>query len=198
MENQTPTEPIKPAQHKTQRYVFSLIGIVLAVTAVFATYYWQHGQVNSLGSQVASLHAQLMQAAKTQPQQQSKQDEQQTFTYSPKTGGVRVRLPRTYGIIVNVDGNKGGAPGATFRVAKVIDSTTLSDASYQGVQVDVGNTFTTLDNAVSAKETGLTQAKAASNFKVTDTTVAGLPAKMITADGPDEYVGQLAYLASDR
>ncbi|HSX17564.1 MAG TPA: hypothetical protein VLH86_05705 [Patescibacteria group bacterium] len=173
--------------------VLVIISIIVLVAIGAGSYYWQHSKVDSLNSKVVGLQEQLKSAAEKASTPTQQPTTSSTFTYSPKTGGLTLTLAKKYGIIVNVDGNKGGAPGATFRVASVINANNFSDGVYQGVQVDVDNTFTNLDHAVSAKESELTQANAASGFKVSDTTVAGLPAKLITADGGDEYVGGLSY-----
>jgi hypothetical protein len=58
--------------------------------------------------------------------------------------------------------------------------------------VDADNTFTNLSQSVQAKESQLNeQSTATRTYRVTDATVAGLPAKLIKTDGLDEYQGNV-------
>lgn len=196
MENETQLTPVRK---RSKAKLAGLITIVLLLIACAGagSYSWQHKKVNDLDGKVSQLQTELNKGSTTQTTTSKQPIVAGTFTYSPKTGGLSLTLPKTYGVIVNVDGNKGGAPGATFRVATVNNSNTFEDASYQGVQVDVDNTFTTLGQAVSSEESQLDKQRGAGstvdrNYKVSDTTVAGLPAKLVTADGLDEYQGQVS------
>lgn len=158
-------------------------------------YIWQHNKVKDLNSQINNLNTKLSSIATTQPLSSSKTVSPTTFVYKPKTGGLSLTLPKSYGVIVNVDGNKGGAAGATFRVASATSSNEFSDTSYQGVQIDIDNLFysNNLSQAVQAKESELNdQSTATRTYSVTDTTVAGLPAKLIKTNGLDEYQGNLS------
>lgn len=199
MENQT--QPI-PKQSKQSRYSkikpALLIALALIGTAGICTgiYFWQHNTVNVLNSKVGRLQTQLKAAGQSQVPSTTKGQSivTDTFTYSPKTGGMSLTLSKAYGVVVSVDGNKGGAPGATFRVASATNSNVFSDPAYQGVQVDIDNTFKTLAQAIDSEESALTGEGGGvdRNYRVSDTTVAGLPAKLLKADGLDEYQGDLA------
>jgi hypothetical protein len=199
MEEKTQSETGQQEQHqksKAKPVILAVLASILIVGAGAGVFFWQHGKVNDLNSRVSHLQSELNAADKSGSPTKKQSATPDTFSYSPKTGGLSLTLPKTYGIIVNVDGNKGGAPGATFRVASVTNSNTFSDPSYQSVQVDVDNTFTTLDHAVSSEEAKLDEQRGSGstvnrNYKVSDTTVAGLPAKLLTADGLDEYQGQV-------
>ena len=175
----------------------TIVVLLIIVCASTDSYFWQHKKVNDLSAEVNHLQTELARANNIGTTVQKQPTDAITFTYSPIAGGLSLTLPKTYGIIVNVDGNKGGAAGARFRVASVKNSNTFEDASYQGVQVDVNNVLTTLDHAVSSEESQLDeQRNLGSNvhrdYKVSDTTVAGLPAKLVTVDGLDEYQGQVS------
>jgi hypothetical protein len=196
MEEQTQTliEHISPKATKTRPLLMTLLAVVIIFAAAGGVYLWQHNKVTGLNSEVQNLHSQLSaKATPARPTLTNKTFESlATFTYAPKTGGLSLTLPKSYGIIVNVDGNKGGAPGATFRVASSANNNVFADAVYQGVQVDADNTFTNLSQSVQAKESQLNeQSTATRTYRVTDATVAGLPAKLIKTDGLDEYQGNV-------
>jgi hypothetical protein len=199
MEDKTQLEAQQQELHqksKAKPAILFILALTLIVGAGASTYFWQHSKVNDLNSKVSNLQGELNTASKSSTTMKEQSATSNTFSYSPKTGGLSLTLPKTYGIIVNVDGNKGGAPGATFRIASAKDSNTFSDPAYQGVQVDVDNTFTTLAHAVSSEEAQLDEQRGSGstvnrNYKVSDATVAGLPAKLLTADGLDEYQGQV-------
>ena len=193
-ETQSVPKPQKqPYQSKTKSIALAALTLILIIGAGAGAYLWQHNKVSDLSSKVSHLQSELNTVSQSSSTTQKQSD---TFTYSPKMGGLSLTLSKTYGIVVNVDGNKGGAPGAAFRVASAINTNTFSDPAYQGVQVDIDNTFTTLDHAVSSEEAWLNEQRGVGStvnrdYKVTDTTVAGLPAKLLTADGLDEYQGKI-------
>lgn len=197
MEDTTQLESQQQELHqKSKAKSVTLLVLALILIVGAGTYFWQHSKVNDLNSKVSNLQGELNAANESNPTTKKQSTNSNTFSYSPKPGGLSITLPKTYGIIVNIDGNKGGAPGATFRVASVTNSNTFSDPSYQGVQVDVDNTFTTLVHAVSSEETQLNEQRGSGstvnrNYKVSDTTIAGLPAKLLTTDGLGEYQGQV-------
>lgn len=118
----------------------------------------------------------------------------QSFTYTPKVGGFTLTLPKTYGVIVNVDGNKGGAPGATFKIATVRTANIFDDRTYpnQDVQVDMDDTYT---NSTLEKEAAYAKVRLKSqgyaSFIEHDVTVAGLPAKFIAATDQVPFRPQL-------
>ena len=193
-----PTPPVaEPRRHSNLKpIVLALLAIILIVAAGAGVYLWQHSKVKNLATDVANLQNQLK-AQRAAPTASKSSPQSDSFTY--KSFGMTLSLPKTYGIIVKVEGNKGGAPGATYRVASVksADSNVFADADYQGVQIDIDNTFTTLDHAVSSEESRLDEQRAVGsivdrNYKVSDTTVAGLPAKLLTAEGLDEYEGNVS------
>lgn len=180
-----------------------LVAAALCGVAVLAGAYCLHAnQVRQLQQKVDTLTSQAA-AAKKQtgataaapaPAVSSttpSSTDAKTYVYAPKTGGLSLTLPTTLAVIVNIDGNKGGAPGATFRVASAAGSNVFGDNAYQGVEVDIDTPFTNLNDALSSVRFQLEQA-GNSDFTVTDTKVAGLPAKLITSTGPDEYVGKVS------
>jgi hypothetical protein len=191
----TKTEDISQVKFDNhKRIMLTVIALALMAVAVAGVYIWQHSKVDSLNKKLASLQNQ---ADSKLDQSTSPKYKVVTTTFTYKSFGMTLVLPKTYGVIVNVDGNKGGAAGATLRIASVKGANIFSDASYQGIQIDVDNGFTSLPNAVSAEESMLDDERGSGstvnrNYKVSDTTVAGLPAKLLKADGLDEYQGQLS------
>lgn len=180
-------------EKRTTDVLAGFVIVVVAAAAVGGMYFWQHGLVKKFQAQTSSLQAQLTAANKKVAAAQTAQkasEQPKAFTYSPKTGGLSLTLPTSYGLSVLVDGNKGGAPGATFRVTQLVKDNIYSDPAYGGVQVDIDNTFKDLNSSVQSAESQMKTQKD-SNLKVTDTKVAGLPAKLIAADGPDEYIGHI-------
>ena len=173
-------------------YTALLLG--LAAAAAGATYYWQQqrlqdstARADGLAAQLATAHKQpaASPATPTAPSGTAT-----TFVYAPKTGGLQLTLPTTLGVVVQVDGNKGGAPGAAFRVAAAKDAHVFTDSAYQGGEVDIDHTFTTLAAALAATQSQLHDAGVTA-CTVTDTTVAGLAAKKLACTGADEYVGKV-------
>lgn len=193
---ETPTSIQASQTHSPMRLVlFILIVAIFMLITAGGVYYWQHSQVASLNTKVSGLQAQVASL-------KAQQSLTGTFTYSPKVGGLTLTLPKTYGIIVNADGNKGGAIGATFRIATVDDNHMFTDSSYQELRVDIDNIFadSTLTQMVNETELQLKD-QGYSTFSVADTTVAGLPAKLITVTDqvpfrPELYIvgsGDLLY-----
>jgi hypothetical protein len=164
-------------------YFIALIGVASGV------YLWQHSNVNNLNKKISQLN-------KTNNKNNPATLSTESFIYSPQIGGLTLKLPKSYGIVVNIDGNKGGAAGSVFRVGTLASSNILNDATYQGVQVDVDNVSSTLDEAVDIKKYKLENEDGATSsdrhIKVSDSMVAKLPAKLVAADGLSEYQGHLA------
>jgi hypothetical protein len=190
--------PVQTPQKRSalKPILFSLLVVILILAAAGGVYYWQNNQMRNLNAQVSDLQAQVTSLKAQQPQT----DKTDTFTYSSKVGGLTLTLPKTYGVIVNADGNKGGAIGATLRIASVRTGNIFTDQTYpaQGVQIDIDNTYTgsTLEKEVSFTETKLKD-QGYSSFKVADATVAGLPAKLITVTDQVPYRPQLYIVGSD-
>jgi len=193
--------PIRqPARVRLSGKAIVLVLVTLVcMAAITGAYYWHYQQVQRLQKRVDTLSAQVATAKKQQtvtatlaaPSGTTPSVVAKTYTYTPKTGGLSLTLPITLAVIVNVDGNKGGAPGAAFRVASAISDNVFGDNAYQGVEIDIDHTFTSLADAVTSTESQLQQA-GNTDFEVTDTKVAGLPAKLIACNGPDEYIGKVS------
>jgi hypothetical protein len=176
-----------------KKHLVATLGVIVAIVATaVCTYYWQHRQVVTLKERSVSLQSEL--SAKNKPTKSNDKKKPTTFTH--KSFGMTLTLPTTYGLIVSVEGNKGGAPGATYRVASVKDVHTLTDAAYEGVRIDI-DAFANLDQSVAAEKYRLnnplsTDRSLDRDINVTDVTVAKLPAKLLTTEGLDEYEGNVA------
>jgi hypothetical protein len=77
-------------------YFIALIGVASGV------YLWQHSNVNNLNKKISQLN-------KTNNKNNPATLSTESFIYSPQIGGLTLKLPKSYGIVVNIDGNKGGA-----------------------------------------------------------------------------------------
>jgi len=185
------------------RFIFGFLFVLVLVAAVAGTYYWQHSKASSLGHQVANLQTKLMDtnAAYRGLQKQVATAQTGTFTYTPHTAGLSLTLPKSYAVLVAADGNAGGAPGVMFRVVPSSDSHISSDWGYYSeARVEASPTFTTLGQAVKAVEQQTMDFVSCgpengtcdiSDFSASDTTIAGLPAKLIKANGINERLGWL-------
>lgn len=152
---------------------------VLLLMSVFAGVWWWQQNASSkermaLEDKVKTLEAQVAESPPNEP-------EDQTVQYKTKVGDLTLTLPKAYAIIINVDGNKGGAPGSTLRIGEVNSPNIVSDGAYQWVMVEVGHTGgSTLDGETRVNESKLDGFE---NIKITDAKVAGLNAKRMTAHG---------------
>lgn len=105
-----------------------------------------------------------------------------TFVYTPKSGGLSLTLAKTYEVIVNVDGNKGGAAGATFKVGTVVSDNVSQDNVYGWVQVDIDNISGTIDQQANTIKQQM-QTDGYDNVKSVAATVDSKPAMLVTGDG---------------
>lgn len=183
------------------KFIFGYIGVIIFIAALSGVYSWQHKDVTKLSAQLLTADSQVASLKKQMPKinkkaTSSNQTQTSSFIYSPTTGGLSLTLPKTYEVLVNADGNDGGAPGATFEVVPTSSTNIASDQwGSNEVTVDVSHTFTNLSQSVSAAESEINQSNSSTNFNVTDTTVAGLAAKRVTLY-EDEYTGTVnAYVA---
>ena len=186
---------ILPKKSKVKLVVVVFAILVLIAGSGTGAYFWQHKKVNALDGRISRLQNELKTSSDSVTTTQKQQITSTTFTYSPKTGGLSLTLPKIYGIIVNVDGNKGGAPGATFRVGTLTTNNMLTDNVYEGVQVDIDGGFGTPDLNTSATSVeNQTKSDGFDGIKIGDATVAGLPAKLITAQGVSYAGNQTKYV----
>lgn len=170
-----------------------LLVIVILAISIVGVYIWQHNEASSLNARLLSSSSQLSKLREQvlKEDQLATQKQAGTFTYSPETSGISLTLPKTYEVLVNADGNNGGAPGATFKI--VPTSATNISADQWGadeVTIEASNTFTGLDHSVSAAESQINQTDSSTNFNVSDATIAGLAARHITLYA-DEYTGTI-------
>lgn len=172
--NQLTQHEISSSQKGKRFTALYAIGLLLiAVLSGGGVYLWQH--------QTTSTPAQQL------PQSGSAPVKSDTFTYSSKVGGLSLTLAKTYEIIVNVDGNKGGAPGATLRVGTVLSDNIAQDSAYSWVQVDIDNVVGTIDQEATIVKQQM-QKDNYDNVKSTPATVDGQPAVLVTGDG-HSYAG---------
>lgn len=174
-----------------KRLLLWLLVLVLISAGSYGAYYWQHKKVVSDSRKISSLSIQLNLQSKHATAAKDNGSTSSTFTYTPKTGGLSITLPKTFEVLVGADGNDGGAPGASFKIVPV-DNTNIADDGYfqDEIEIDIGNTFKSLDQSVTSAELQINSKASPSDFTVTDTTIAGLPAKQI-AQYQDEYDGTL-------
>lgn len=199
------TPPTQVKSHRTHAVHWLLVGLaaILFGVGLYGVYYWQHSRVNGLDHQVAHLQTQLTDttAAYRGFQKQVAASQSGTFTYTPHTAGLSLTLPKSYALLVAADGNAGGAPGVMFRVVPSSDSHISDDwGYYTEARVEASPTFTTLNQEVKAVEQQTMDYVSCrpengtcdiSDFSASDTTIAGLPAKLIKANGINEYLGWL-------
>jgi hypothetical protein len=187
---QTTQPQFKPRKSKAKIISLVILVLLLILAVGGGAYYWQHGQVNDLNTKVGSLQTQLQNASKSTA---VPTDKSATFVYAPKTGGLSLSLPKSYGVFISVDGNYGGSPGAEFDITSLTDSNISKKTA---IHVSISNGFTTLDEAVNRAKNRLATAGADGSavdgkYAVTDTKIAGLPAKLVTVGGTDEYHGKV-------
>ena len=179
--------------------MLTLVILVVAVAGMYGVYGWQHHKVVSDSQKITNLNSELSrQKNLTAPVKSGTTSTATTFTYTPKTAGLSITLPKTYSVLVAADGNAGGAPGVLFKVVPSGTGNIASDWSYDvEARVVASPTFTTLDQAASAAEQELMDYVDCnpqngrcdiSDLSVSDTTVANLPAKLIKANGINEYL----------
>jgi hypothetical protein len=188
--NQTqPTLQIQSKQKGLKKILVIIGALLLAAGASYGVYVWQQDQATkkqqSLQSQIDTL--------KVQAKDTSLQVPIANFTYNSKIGGLKLTLSKTYPVIVNVDGNKGGAPGATLRVGKQVSEGIIEDSVYEWVEINIDQNSGTLQKAVDIKSAELKDATF-SNIRVTDSKFANQPAKLITATGVSYDAQRRIYL----
>jgi hypothetical protein len=194
------------------KLIFGCLALLIITTLVGSIYHWQHNKVDYLDTEVSALQTQVTKAnaanAKTQKQllaantlaqNQLKASENTNFTYTPQHSGLTLTLPKSYGVLVECDGNCGGAEGLNFKVVPASTTNIATDwGSYDEAQFEAQPIFTsltqlvtaaeqeTMDNAHCNSQNGTCDI---SDLSVSDTTVAGIPAKLIKANGINEYLG---------
>ncbi|HEY8998769.1 MAG TPA: hypothetical protein VIM53_00440 [Candidatus Saccharimonadales bacterium] len=188
---QTTSKEARQGHEALRRLLIWLLVITLIGAGAYSAYYWQHKKVISDSQKISSLNTQLSQQSKQSTSTKSSGSTSSTFTYTPKTGGLTITLPKAYEVLVGADGNDGGAPGASFKIVPVDNTNIANDGYFQDeIEIDIGNTFKSLDQSVTSAELEINPKSSPSDFTVTDTTIAGLPAKQI-AQYQDEYDGTL-------
>ena len=109
-------------------------------------------------------------------------DENAQTIYTSKVGGLTLKLPSQYAVIVNVDGNKGGAPGSTLRIGTNESKGVVRDNDYEWAEIQIGHLSPTADQQAKIISAQLTE-DGFEDIKVVDSTFNNLPAKLITANG---------------
>ena len=184
-------------------FIFGYLALIIFVAAVAGIYSWQHHKVENLNGKVTSLQAQVLKAnsvnVKTQKQQVA--TSHSTFKYEPQHSGLSLTLPKTYGILVECDGNCGGALGVQFRVVPYSGTNISTDwGYYDEASFNAEPNFSSLSQSVKADEEQTMESDNCgpqkggcdiSDFSLSDTTVAGLPAELIKSNGVNENLGNV-------
>lgn len=171
----TSHDQVQKGRYKTVAYISS-ITLVLAILVGVVAYYLQGSRAEAERQQLQT-HIHELKALKHSDTKSSR-----THTYGSKVGGLKLELSDQYPVIVQVDGNKGGAPGTTLRIGTRIADGVVEDNIYSWTEIDVSPSTGSLDDAVATIKSRLMQ-QMFSNIKVTDVKVANLPAKLLTAEG---------------
>jgi len=186
MSNQPEAESLHSKEGRKYAPLSLLAAIIISVALTFfATYLWQRETSESLKSDIATLQTGISNRSEIETKRQGDK-----VIYIPKSGNLTLDLPSAYGVVVRVDGNKGGVRGARFEVGKTINQGIIESHDYQKVLIDIDDNYGTLDEATDAQlRTDANNGD--ENAITTNTTVSGLPARLITADGADEYIGKV-------
>ena len=171
---------------------YGLIGIIL-MTAIFGAigfsgwYVWNRNQANS----IENLHMNDSEPQLDQPE--ASDGLKNSVLFESKTGGLKLNLPNEYVVIVEADGNKGGAPGATYKIAKKLSDNVVEDNVYSFVQIDIDHIGSRdFDSILQSQLSRLKdQGDVFENINTKSTSVAGEDAALITADG-NNYSGDRA------
>jgi len=213
MDNQRNTEPTAPqssmpkAPEKIKhvhKFIYGYIALLVLAAAAGGVYGWQHKKVTNLDAQISSTKTQVANLQKEisgtsqKTSTTSTQTQPSTFTYTPQTGGLSLTLPKTYEVLVGADGNDGGAAGFDFKVVPLTVTNVSTDQYYTNeAEVQTGDNQS-LSGAVSSEEAQMQQNGDCStinsscdttDFSVSDTTIDGQAAKLITAKAGSEYQG---------
>lgn len=201
MESSYPTQHQAPApatpHNSVKKLLYIAVLLVVSAAAAGSTYVWQRSVADSrqkdLQGQIDSLKKPTTTIEATKAEQPAVQPQTAGSTYKSKVGGLTLTLPSPYVVIVNVDGNKGGAPGATVRVATRDQAGIIQDNVYDWTQIELAPLSGTLDQNAQAVQNELKQ-ESFENIKITDTTYNGQPAKLITANGMGYNANRRIYI----
>lgn len=159
--------------------------LILMTTAGVGVYFWQQ---NEAEQKEQNLQAEINKLA-------SEAAQPKLNYYKSKTGGLTLDLPPEYAVIVNVDGNKGGAPGATLRVAQIEDGVVF-DNVYAWLEIEVDHFGGTLEaNTLNVKQE--LERDGLENVKVTDSRFKQQPAKVLTAEGFSYNASRRVYVVQN-
>ncbi len=109
------------------------------------------------------------------------------FTYNSRVSPLKIKLPKEKVVIVNIDGNKGGAPGMTLRIGSFVGNNPniISDNVYSWIRIDTASPLGGLEGAADFSKKKMEESSYGSfeGLTVGDRTVVGLPAKQIEGKG---------------
>lgn len=180
MEEHQPQTPIRELPKESKNSIgvllYVMLGLAFAAASAYAVYVWQRSESEHEKSNLQS-EIDLLKKAN-----EPKTERAELLSYESKVGGLTLLLPSPYVVIVNVDGNKGGAPGSTLRIGKESSEGIIQDNVYEWVEIEISHTNASLEQGVQLVSTRL-KGTGFEDINVVDAKVRGHPAKLITAQG---------------
>ncbi|MBL8160245.1 hypothetical protein JNJ66_07375 [Candidatus Saccharibacteria bacterium] len=172
-------QPAPRRDHRAFKKLMSALGVLMLVgAAAYGVYVWQQ-------SEAASMHRALQAEVKTLKQANGTAAQKEATAKGPTTyttAGLTITLPHPYKIIVNVDGNRGGVPGAELKIGRINEAGIISDDRYEYVAIEHGTNQLTPEQDAEAVAANLREANR-DGILIQETTIAGQMAWLVTADG---------------
>ncbi len=165
------------------------ITLICSIVTGLVVYALQGGDENS-GNTSLELSTQETEDTDVKEPEQvvTESTEEASTKYISKVGGLELDLPSKYTVIVNVDGNKGGAPGSTFRIAENEADGVVRDGVYEWVEIEIGHLSSTAQQQAEITKNQLAE-DGYEGIVIADDTLNDLPSKVVTANGFG-YAGQ--------
>lgn len=187
---ETPTQTQTPKKHTT---IWIISIILVTAVAITATYFYLDTRYRTDKQNLEATIDNL----KTEDNDTTRTNDSDTDAVSYKTeiGDLEVTLPSSYRIIVRVDGNRGGAPGATLRIGEAKEGSTgvVEDNVYQWTEIDVTEGQNLAHATQTAKDTLTNEGYTITNEESTQ--IDGVDAMKIEASGVSYAGNRIVYVA---
>lgn len=179
-----------PNRQKPRKLLFFMVlAILITIVATDGYIHHKESRVTSLRGENTSLRQQPSDNEKTQQEILSNNE---SITYRPKVGGLSLAIPGDSVVIEYANGNRGGAPGFEFTVAKklnehIIDAHILNPTTIkvQGdntlLQSNGNPTYDELQPEAERQKIQL-ENTGFGNINIDDTKVAGYNAKIVKGE----------------
>lgn len=185
--------PIQTKTPKKYTVLWIVIIIIVGVATAVATYFYLNAQYRADKQKLEATINEL----EEKPTDTNEVDDGGSGSVSYKTeiGDLEVTLPSSYRIIVRVDGNRGGAPGATLRIGEVKEGTAgvIEDNAYQWTEIDTTEGQDLAQATQAAKDTLTNEGYTIANEEPAQ--IDGVDAIKIEASGVSYASNRIVYVA---